>query len=171
MATFDAFSPVQKQINHFRGRVAAMQGAIVNLCDKPLDDKSAIIRLEGLCNFMVIYRERLNYWLAQDVTNVTPKSPEHYLDQRFSFVSGITFNVIVQSYDAEHDRFLLYDAEHPGSFYRKAEFIYEHCKPASEPVVRKVFPKMKIDKFRFLNLLSITDPEHPLYSKLKGSES
>lgn len=59
-------SPVQKQINHYRGRVAATQSAIVNLCDKPLDDKSAISRLQGLCDYMVIYRERLNYYLAQE---------------------------------------------------------------------------------------------------------
>lgn len=65
-------SPIQKQINHFRGRVAATQGAIVNLCDKPLDDKSAIVRLQGLCNWMVIYREQLNYWLAQEKAQNKP---------------------------------------------------------------------------------------------------
>lgn len=97
------------------------------------------------------------------------QSPEFYLDQKFSFVSGeITFNVVVQRYNAEYDKFLLYDPEHPGSFYRPATFVYEHCQPAEAPVVRKVFPKIEIDKTRFLNLLSITDPLHPLNKHLKS---
>lgn len=54
---------VQSAIDHYRQRVAATQSAIVNLCDKPLDDKSAIVRLNGLCEYMCNYRERLNYWL------------------------------------------------------------------------------------------------------------
>lgn len=89
----------------------------------------------------------------------------------FTFTSGnTTFNVRVQKYNAERDAFLLYDSEHPGSFYRKAEFIYEHCQPAEAPVIRQSFPKIEIDKTRFLNLLSITDPSHPLNKHLKSED-
>ena len=61
----DTLLYAQSRIDHYRGRVAATQGAIVNLCDKPLHDESVNVRLEGLCEYMVIYRQRLNYWLAQ----------------------------------------------------------------------------------------------------------
>lgn len=72
---------IERQVDYYRSRVAATQGAIVNLCDKPLDDKSAMIRLEGLCTHMVRYRSCLNYWLAKlaaceavaPVTGVTPR--------------------------------------------------------------------------------------------------
>lgn len=109
------------------------------------------------------------------VNGNTPKAPEYYLDQMFTFTSGdSTFNVRVQLYNERRNQFLLYEPDGcSGSFYRDAAFVYAHCQPAETPVVRQSFPKIEIDKRRFLNLLSITDPLHPLYPLLKseGDES
>lgn len=71
MTQTDTLAYAQSRVDHYRGRVASTQGAIVNLCDKPLHDESANVRLEGLCEYMVIYRQRLNYWMAQ----VEPPKP------------------------------------------------------------------------------------------------
>ena len=59
------YHTIQKQIDYYRSRTACTQGAIVNLCDKPLHDESANSRLHGLCEFMVKYKASLNYWLNQ----------------------------------------------------------------------------------------------------------
>lgn len=84
---------VQAQIDHYRQRVAATQSAIVNLCDKALDDKSAIIRLNSLCEFMVKYREQLNYWLAlekeQNKPVPTVEDCKQALDKKFIFYIDI----------------------------------------------------------------------------------
>jgi hypothetical protein len=95
------------------------------------------------------------------------KAPAYYLDQMFTWTTpdgASAYTCVVQQYNAERDAFLLYDPNGcTGSFYREATFVYTHCTPAAEPVVREPLPEvMKFDLYRFPHLLSITAPNHPL---------
>lgn len=164
-------------INHFNQRVEKDEAFVRHHCT-PVSScaiSAAIVQNEDIKNCPDDDKMTLTALPEVDTTPATlensPTSeprqaapgldPTYYLDQIFSFESGgTTFTVTVQAYNERRKQFRLYDIRpeaRSGSFYRYAAFVYQHCQPATQPVVREPMPQPTFDPKRFWNLVSLSD--------------
>lgn len=102
--------------------------------------------------------------VGSEVTHVAPSTgvggevnPAYYLDQKFQWTTedGTVFNCTVQAWNERRQQFRLYEPR-GGCWYREPEFVYAHCQPSAQPVVREPLPTIAFDPRRYWNLVSLS---------------